>query len=93
MLQCVLCDSTHIVNGECADCGCGEQRVYHPYLVCWWRDVGYADDSEHCSEGFDSLVEAEEYLTYLDLDCAVRSIKCSWLDPEPADIWSEGLPF
>ena len=93
MLQCVLCDSTHIVNGECADCGCGEQRVYHPYLVCWWRDVGYADDSEHCSEGFDSLVEAEEYLTYLDLDPANDGIQCNWLTAAPADGWLDELPF
>jgi len=92
MLQCVLCDSTHIANGECIDCGCASQREYHPYLVSWWCDVGYFDDSEHCTEGFDSLVEAEQCLTFLDLDPAVRSIKCSWLDPEPVD-GVEAIPF
>ena len=62
------------------------------FVISWWRDVGTADDSRHYIERFGNLAEAEELVSYLELDPAVRTIQCSWLPPEPIHIVEE-IPF
>lgn len=88
MLKSTLCDSARFLADACLDGGCGPPRADRPYVISWWCARGYADDSDRYTASFDNLADAEEYMTFLDLDPATDALSCHWLAPE-----ANAIPF
>jgi hypothetical protein len=82
VLQCIACDSIHLVAGRSADCGCAEPRRPQPFTITWWYSYSHLDRDDLCQAGFDNLPDAQAALADIELDLANSEIVCSWQPPQ-----------